>query len=341
MDIFALWPDRPGYQFITEETYFRLTQRRQPWATETKSLPKRPLYLATCPECKNAIEIRELDRIRGENDREPATPFGKHYKHDVPGLRITYDQNKYDGCSLRAKVSLSSSERRTNREFNTEILQLLVENAAVAHEVIATTIGIRLGAGLYERMVKKFIEQARYECKGVLPSNLPFALVYWSESQSLIGQTVAMKETAMQEAITQSEHFCLDGQKINSKHRRDALLAASGVESSSKPNWGPHRIAFFMGERVHRGDENKGEPNHMTMTITEHTNNKPKGTPIYSKKIEYSNRHFPNAIAKFERRLVADDDEAVQTLAKKIKWGTIFYKHAQPLLPAGWKPSWL
>lgn len=340
MDIFALWPDQAGYSFITEETYFRLTQRRQPWATVTKSLPKRPLYLATCPECKNAIEIRELDRVRGENDREPTVPFGKHYKHDVLGLRITYDQNKYDGCSLRAKVNLNSSERRINREFNTEILQLLVENAAVAHEIITTTVGIRPGAGLYERMLKNFIEQARYECKGVLPSNLPFALVYWNESQSLIGQTVAIKEINMLDAIAQSKHFCLDGQKINSKHRRDALLAAGGVEPS-KPDWGPHRIAFFMGGRVHRGNEHKGEPNHMTMTITEHTNNEPEGKSIYSKRIEYSNRHFPNAIAEFERRLMAADEDAVRALAKKIKWGSIAYKYAKPLLPNHWTPCWL
>jgi hypothetical protein len=40
-------------------------------------------------------------------------------------------------------------------------------------------------------------------------------------------------------------------------------------------------------------------------------------------------------------RLAANDDEAAKTLAKKIKWGTIAYKYARPLLPAGWKPSWL
>jgi hypothetical protein len=79
----------------------------------------------------------------------------------------------------------------------------------------------------------------------------------------------------------------------------------------------------------------------MTMTITEHTNNEPKGTPIYSKRIEYSNRHFPNAIAKFERRLMTNDEGAVQALAKKIKWGSVAYKYAQPLLPCDWKPSWL
>ncbi|MCC2972918.1 hypothetical protein [Massilia sp. IC2-476] len=338
MDIFALWPDRPGYAFITEEAYFSSTQRRQPWATETRSLPKRPLYLATCPECKNAIEIRELDRIRGENDRDPTAPFGKHYKHDVPGLRVTYNQDAYDNCSLRGKVSLSSSEPRKNKEFNAEILRLLVENAAVVHEVIAAKFGIRPGAGLYEKMLKNFIEQARYECKGVLPSNLPFALMYWNESQSLIRQTVT--DTEMQDAITKSRHFCLDGRTINSRHWQDAVLADPGL-ASSKPDWGPHRIAFFMGGRVHRGNELTGEPNHMTMTITEHIGNAPKGTPIHSKKIEYSNRHFPNAIASFERRLTGKDEDAERGLAKKIKWGNIAYKYAKPLLAIDWMPSWL
>ena len=340
MDIFALWPDQPGHHFITEDTYFGLTQRRKPWATETKSSPKRPLYLATCPECKNAIEIRELDRVRGENARQPTEPFGKHYKHDVLDLRITYNQSKYDQCSLRAKVSLSSSEPRTNQGFNDEILKLVVEHAAVIHEVIASKFGIKPGPKLYEGMLRKFIEEARYKCKGVNPSNLPFALIYWSESQTIIGQYVSGKEVEMQEAITLSKHFCLDGRQIISKHRRDALLATDGTTSSSKLGWGPHRIAFFMGKRVYRGDERSGEPNQMTMTITEHTDNEPKGKPIFSKPIEYSNSHFPNAIAKFSERLASGDERATEAIEKKIKWGTVAYNLAKPLLPVDWRPSW-
>jgi hypothetical protein len=124
--------------------------------------------LATCPECKNAIEIRELDRIRGENGRAPMEPFGKHYKHDVPGLDIVYSQENYDKCSLRAKVSLGSSVHRKNNAFNDEILKLLVEHPAVVREVIVSKLGIKLSDSLYERTLNKFIDESRFQFFSVL-----------------------------------------------------------------------------------------------------------------------------------------------------------------------------
>ncbi|MBA5639464.1 hypothetical protein H3H37_20585 [Duganella sp. LX20W] len=342
MDIFALYPTSPGYDFITEDTYFEKTQRRFPWATHTKSVPKSPLYLATCPECKNAIEIRELDRVRGENERAPMEPFGKHYQHNVPGLDIIYDQAKYDNCSLRAKVSLSSSEPRLSQAFNDEVLKLLVNEAAVVREVLATTVGIGFGDRLFESMLKTFIEQGRYRCKGVMPSNLPFALLYWTESQWITGQYVSSeKHIEIERAIENSQHFCMSGRQISSKHWRDKQSAAARDKTPlpSRPDWGPHRLAFFMGKRVVRGDERKGEKNHMTLTLTEHTNNKPTGNPIYKKKISYSNNHFPNAIRAFERRM-SKPEEAAETLAKRIRAGKLAYSYAKHLLPDTWRPNW-
>jgi hypothetical protein len=339
MDIFSLHPNLPEYFSITEEMYFEKTQRRQPWATQTKK--KTPLYLATCPECKNAIEIRELDRVRGENERAPMEPFGKHYQHDVPGLEIIYSQEAFDNCSLRSKFSLSASEPRANQDFNDEILKRLVEHAGVIREVIMSSTGIKLGPKLFEMMVKKFIEESRYKCKGVIPSNLPFGLLYWSESQGLIGQYLSTKAADIENAIAGSEHFCIDGRQIISKHWREKLLAAA-KENKPKPNypvWGPHKIAFFMGRRVHRGNEESNESNQMTLTITEHTNNKPKGTAIYSKKISYSNNYFPNAIVAFERRLQSPEKMG-EAWNKKIEAGKIAYKYAAPLLPKDWLPSW-
>ncbi|SFI02715.1 hypothetical protein SAMN04515618_10868 [Collimonas sp. OK307] len=339
MDIFALHPTSKKHFFITEATYFEQTQRRPQWATKTKSIPQMPLYLATCPECKNAIEIRELDRVRGENNRAPMAPFGKHYQHDVSGLDIVYSQEAYDRCSLRAKVSLGASEPRQNTAFNAEILIMLVEHAAVIRGTISNVIGIKVSSKLFKSMMKKFIEESRYKCKGVIPSNLPFAMAYWMESQSLVGQYVF--DVKMVEAVNNSHHFCIDDEQIIPKEwkkiREDAKRA--GRLPATKMSWGAHNLAFYFGRRVHRGAEHNGELNHMTLKVTEHPNNKQTGREIYSTKIEYSNSHFFKAIVAEERQL-AQPEKAQETLRKKIEAGEMAFTFIAPLLPKDWKPSW-
>lgn len=337
MDIFALRPDSTEHFFITEAIYFEETQRRLPWATKTKNEPK-PLYLATCPECKNAIEIRELDKVRGENARAPMEPFGKHYKYNVPGLDIVYDQAAYDDCSLRGKVSLGTSEPRNNVAFNESILQMLVEHASVIRGIISHITGIKVSPRLFDSMMQKFIVESRYKCKGVIPSNLPFAMVYWMESQSIVGQYLFDEELIA--AINRSKYFCVaDGRVV--PREWVSIRAAEKKEGRPAPeklSWGRHKLAFFLGRRVSRGNESKGEPNQMTMKVTEHKNNAPLGSEILAKEILYYNRHFPNAVsAAIKPKSSPDDDKKAQ--ADKVQYGELAFGHVGPLLP-NWQPSW-
>lgn len=337
MDIFALRPSSSKHYFITEARYFEKTQRRPPWSTHTKSIPHKPLFLATCPDCKNAIEIRELDRPHQQNGRT-VQPYGRHYTLSVPDLDITYSQEAYDNCSLRGEESLSSDRPRGNKAFSDSILMMIVEHAAVIREVMATTLGFSVGKTLFESLIRKFVTETRYQCKGVIPSNIPFAIIYWCESQVMVGQAVRDANSELASAITNnSEHFYLKGKQIYSHHKRK--LEEADTSPSARHGWGPHRLAFYMGRRVHNGNEQIGEPNHMTLNITEHTDNKPSGTRIFTHKITYSNLHFANAINKFAKRLESPE-EAEATKNKQIESGKIAFKYIAPLLPADWRPTW-
>lgn len=216
---------------------------------------------------------------------------------------------------------------------------MLVEHAAVIRGTISHVIGIKVGPKLFEFMMKRFIEESRYKCKGVIPSNLPFAMVYWMESQRLVGQYVFDAE--MVEAVNKSLHFCVYNEQIIPKEwrkiREDAKRA--GQQAPTKNQWGPHKLAFYLGRRVHRGAEHNGEPNHMTLKVTEHPNNKQLGREIYSTKIEYSNSHFFKAIAAAER-VLAQPENTQEALRKKIEAGDMAFTYIAPLLPKDWKPSW-
>lgn len=338
MDMFALRPESSEHFFITEATYFEQTQRRLPWATKTKSEPKQPMYLATCPECKNAIEIRELDRVRGENGRAPMEPFGKHYPYDVPGLGITYDQTAYENCSLRGKVGLGTSAPRSNKAFNDAILQMLVEQASVVRGVMSNIIGVKIGPKLFDAMMKKFITETRFKCKGVIPSNLPFALVYWMESQSIVGQYIF--DADMIAAVNRSKHFRVFNGQIVPLGWVAPLENAKkqGVNPPQNLPWGPHKLAFYLGRRVYRGNESKGEPNRMTLKVTEHENNAQRGVEIFTNEISYYNSHFPKAIAAAARPKSTPESEKKHQ-ADRVQYGGIAFAHISPLLP-GWLPSW-
>ncbi|MDE2585160.1 MAG: hypothetical protein KGN39_07130, partial [Betaproteobacteria bacterium] len=197
-------------------------------------------------------------------------PFGKHYLCDVPGLGIVYNQAAYDNCSLRGKVSLGTSEPRNNAVFNDFILQMLVEHASVIRGIISRTTGVKVGPSLFSSMMKKFITESRYKCKGVIPSNLPFAMVYWMESQSIVGQYVFDEELIA--AVDRSKNFCVVDERIVPREWGDILAAAkaAGQPAPEKLPWGRHKLAFFLGKRVYRGNESKGEPNRMTLKVTEH-----------------------------------------------------------------------
>lgn len=337
MDIFALSPDTSEH-FITEAIYFEQTQRRPPWVTKTKSEPRQPMYLATCPDCKNAIEIRELDRVRGENDRKPREPFGKHYPHDAPGLGITYNKTAYENCSLRGKVGLGTSTHRSNKAFNEAILRMLVEQASVVRGVMSNFTGIKIGPKLFDTMMKKFITETRFKCKGVIPSNLPFALAYWMESQSIVGQYIF--DADLVAAVNRSKHFRVFEGQIVSLGWVAPLEDAKkrGVPAPKNLSWGPHKLAFYLGRRVYRGDESKGEPNQMTLKVTEHENNAQRGVEIFSKEISYYNSHFPNSIATAARPNSALAAEKKHQ-DDRVKYGEIAFAHISPLLP-GWMPSW-
>ncbi|WP_287879400.1 hypothetical protein [Aquitalea sp.] len=300
MDIFKLAPSRQDYFELTEVSYFTRTQRRPPYSAKTKS--GKPLFLAVCPECNNPIEIRNLGPIDGENKNYPLRPFGKHYIFDVPGLALS-NPISYSTCSLRGKISIGTREHRGNDEFNKEILRLLVEQAAVVRDLIATCIGVTVGQTLFERIIEEFISREAYKSKGVQPANLPYAVIYWSENQNLWGQIV--NDNKLIEAINNDKFGWF---KINADCKIQSTQLAPFKSG----------IRFYFPQH-RKGNDLSGEPNTITLCIARY-HKEPLGEVIYRKTISYYNNDFFNTIRREKNY------QSESALAKNKRWSEIAMK---------------
>lgn len=199
MDTFKLTPGVGREIPITEDNYFRATQRHELYCSTAQS--GNALYLAVCPECDNPIEIRNLGAVHDVNRDDPKKPFGKHYVFTVPGLAVA-NRTAYENCSKRGHVTLGTSEHRSNDRYNKELLRTLVDHAAVIRELLADALGVTVGQRLFERLVDQFVRRSAYKCKGVQVSNLPYAIAYWAENQSIWKQVV--RDPALRAAIKDS-----------------------------------------------------------------------------------------------------------------------------------------
>lgn len=313
MDIFKLRQGDQGHFHISEEVYFTQTQRRLPYSTKARS--GEPLYLAVCPDCENPIEIREIDRIRGDNARHPKEPFGKHYIYIVQGLVDVIDNARYQNCSLRGEVSIGNVEHRLNDKFNHEILQLLIAHASVIRRLLAKITGIKIGPKLFEHLIFKFVSEQRFKCKGVIPSNLPFAIIYWAESQNLFSQYI--EDTDLIAAINNSGLYCIsvDGQ-------------VKPVPPKTKSN--NYRVRDELNFHIpsyRKGNPEKGELNRMTLKVTQHPQGVAIGDTIFTKDLFYSNSEFFDTINT--------DSLCIQekTAAERKKWSGIVLPIVQTCVP--------
>lgn len=288
MDIFKLKPTDTQYFSITEEIYFDKTGRNYPY--KNKNNAGGPLYHAVCPECGNPTEIRCIAETKDASKK----PYGKHYPRHVPDLAM-HDDGVYQNCSLRGDVSIGSKGHRTNEDFSHEILRLLVDHALVIRDLFAKCIGVTVSEHLFKVMVKEFVTRNSFRCKGVRPSNLPFAIAYWAENQSLMLQPVS--DAALRKAIADSKDFDISDS--------GKAVRAAGTEDDVAVKF------YFSGH--HQGKEKDNESNTINLYVAKYKGIDRK-TTLYSKKVSYTNGEFFAAILK-EMRSTTD-----AAIAKRAKW---------------------
>ena len=291
MDIFKLKPTDTRYFSITEEIYFDQCGRNYPY--KNKTYKGGPLYHAVCPECGNPTEIRYIAETKDATKK----PYGKHYPHHVPDLAM-HDDEAYQNCSLRGEVSIGTRTHRKNEDFSHEILRLLVDHALVIRDLFAKCIGVTVGKTLFKLMVKEFVTRNSFKCKGVRPSNLPFAIAYWAENQSLMFQPVS--DSTLRQAIAESKDFAISD--------RGQAVLADGTASDVAMKF------YFNGH--HHGKETDNEPNSINLVVAKYKGIDRKAK-LYSKKIAYTNGEFFAAIKK-EMRSTTD-----AAVAKRAEWSAI------------------
>ena len=93
MDVFKTHVGEGRAIAISRENYFMETKGMEPYVVERDG--HRTCY-AVCPECDNPIQLIGLNRR--ELDAGHRRPYGKHVRHDVPGV-AAYDETAYLECS--------------------------------------------------------------------------------------------------------------------------------------------------------------------------------------------------------------------------------------------------
>jgi hypothetical protein len=319
MNIFKLRPGDSGFIPLTEETYFAASQRKAPYKTTTKD--GRALYLAVCPECGNPIEIRNLGPVADTNLEDAKKPFGKHYIFDVPGLADS-DRTRYEECSLRGEVSIGTKKLRKSKEFNHQLLRLIVEHALVIRDMFVQCIGVTVSERLFTTIINEFVSRESYKSKGVQPSNLPFAIAYWAENQSLMGQLVS--DSGLRAALTGKKKFCIG--------ERGDVARREGIPFSNQVRFyfaGRHKDD---GEGHHKGNEERDEPNIIKLHVASY-NGETLGTDIYTKPVYYRNNDFFDAIKRETRATTA------AAVAKREKWSAIVRAIVEQSCPEALQPS--
>lgn len=214
MDVFALSYRDPTPYTLTERVYFEKTKRVKPYVGETQK--GTTLYLAVCPDCKNPIEIRNIGSASEVNKNIPLAPYGQHYLGQFGNLPALRDDAAYQNCSLRGIPGIASNKVRTNEVLSLHILIGLVENAAAIRDILSDIYGVAVGPTLFKRAVTHFIERQCHRCCGVQINNLPYALAYWADSQSLFGQ-VLTETSPLSEVSDRLTSYTLENGKVESR----------------------------------------------------------------------------------------------------------------------------
>jgi len=296
MDVFKLRPGDDGEFQLTEDTYFEKTNRQSPY--ENRSLSEQgTIYFATCPECENLIEIRNLVKSGAVNHKSPKEPFGQHYLHGHSATRElarggVVNTETYEDCSYAGDVKLGRKTPRKNGKVNDQMLLMLIEHAWVIKRAIHPCIGVNMGEKLFEKIIEQFVVGGGYRYRAANTRNLPYAVAFMAENQSLMGQFIRKEDDAFVSAITGSSWFTVtDGRITRKANEKDNIPEKDKVPRDAD-------IRFFFS-RFKKSNEGSGEPNSMLFTVKAYRGKEAVST-IYTANRTFNNRDFSDDIVRFE-----------------------------------------
>lgn len=312
MDEFKIRPGDNQETFdLTEDIYFEKTNRQAPYKNRSLSDGKKTMYFATCPECENPIEIRNLVKDGSISDSYPEKIFGQHYLHFHPGVlslarngRI--DRDAYEDCSYAGDRTLrKNGPVRANNKVNDQILQSLAVHACRIKRLINLCLGVNVTNKLFLEIIDEFVGGEGYRHRAVTIRNLPYAVAFMSERQTLAGY-VRDDATDLRDAIVKSDWFDIESGLIIKKKKQ-------GIPENAN-------IGFFFS-RFRVADYGTGEPNRMRLNVKIFRGREEVGV-IYRSDREFYNNDFKDSVKNNQPWV---STEQIQDMSDMVK--LIILKH--------------
>ena len=174
---------------LTEDNFSEKTNRDYPYYRPELS-DKCP-YFAVCPKCGNPIPIINLfTETMEENKTGRRGLHAKHYGQSISGLAV-YNRKEYEGCPLKAKVSLGYHQIRRDKIENERLKNLVINNKTKIYNYIREITSIYFRNKRLEEWVNDYLSKRYYEYKGADDRNLPYSILVTHHAIDLYGQKIS------------------------------------------------------------------------------------------------------------------------------------------------------
>lgn len=212
MDVFKLRVGQAGCFRLTTTEYHVATAKKRPWYQASATGGTN--HYGVCPECENPLHIVNLDVDKKVDTLGRTLPlYAKHATTSINGI-ATFDQARYDDCSLANPTSFNGKDKSRKPGFVADnILQLLADQADLIHRHAERFLGVQMPDEALEKLLKQFRQQEGQFYRAVSQWNLPFALLYMGGHQNTFGFRIP-DDSPFAAAAKKSKHFELRGGRL-------------------------------------------------------------------------------------------------------------------------------
>lgn len=206
MNVFAVL-NSDNTESLTEENYSEKTNKDKPYYRP--EISQKCPYFAICPKCGNPIQIINLYKdTMEENQTGRKGLHAKHYTNSISDLAV-FDNNKFQKCPLKAKVSLGYHQIRKDKVENERLRNLVNNNRRKICNYIRQIINIYFNNNKINEWINEYLNKRYYEYKGADDRNLPYSILVTHQAINIFGQKIAETDLGIEirQAIKNKSKF--------------------------------------------------------------------------------------------------------------------------------------
>lgn len=203
---------------LTVENYEQHSHKSKPYYHDKKRY-KSP-HFALCPMCNNPIQVINL--YKDEYVEEITGRKGLHARHftkNIEGL-AEFNKSQYESCPLHKPINFKLIEVRHDDRVNEEIKKIIEANLKSIINDIKNISGILFKNVNLEKKIDNYIEMRNYAYTNTNKYNIPYSILYTSDSFDLFGRKISdneMGEKIEQAILHKSKFFTVQAKQIVKK----------------------------------------------------------------------------------------------------------------------------